>query len=167
MNKANGQIGISTLELIIVIAIGAIGVGTALPNMIEYLDRVRLKGTANGISHAVEIARKIASRTECPTQVGIAPKGASEISIQVTIQPQVGDMGGCNNWRSTVGQNTNGDISMYSTNLSGATIAGGINLNFDGMTSSLNNVNQNLQLKNGSQQLTLSFGGIGNGIASY
>ncbi|WP_288107936.1 hypothetical protein [Limnobacter sp.] len=167
MNKLSIPKGISTLELVIVIAIGAVGIGTALPNMLQYVDRVRLKSTAKGISHAVEIARKIASRTECPTQVGLLPAGSSGIHVQVIIQPQNGDMGGCNNWRSTVGQNTSGSILAYSATLSGASITNALNLDFDGMTSSLNTVNQNLQLKNGSQHLTLSFGGIGNGIASY
>jgi prepilin-type N-terminal cleavage/methylation domain-containing protein len=161
------DLGFTLIEILIVLAIGVVGMGVAVPNMSQYLERIQLKSSAQEIGRYIETARKISSRTECPTSVSLST--SSPFSIKVDLQVLLDNsMRGCVNWFKAIGKDGSSNILIRTGQVTDTDLNTNQTLQFDGITGSLNTgAGSTVILKKGSQSLTMSFVGVGNGVITY
>lgn len=160
------QHGLSLLEILIGLAIAAVGIALALPNMSGFIDRLNIKSSAKEIGYHIETARKISSRTECPTEVQLQQNG-SNVQVSVNVK-QDSSLRGCSNWFSAINQANQGSLSIRQATLNNITLSNNATIEFEGITGSVSSgSSQQVKLSYGEQSIYISFVGVGNGTIRY
>lgn len=158
--------GFSLIEILVVMAIATVSLGVGLPGMSQFFARIQLKSSAQELSRYIDTARKVASRTECPTQLNV---NAVDDTIRLTVVvEQNPELGGCPNWFKALSRPNDATALVREGELPGVTLESGNVLHFDAITGSLSaNTSGVLRLGKGGETIELNFSGVGDVVLNY